>query len=62
MYGKHNYNSDLLIPREGVSGGSFVCAQAEIWSSIKNGTKNGFRQIQLMDPSLGFRGRLKPSP
>jgi hypothetical protein len=58
MHGKHNYKSDLLRPREGVSGGSFVCAQAEIWSS----TKNGFRQIQLMDPPLGFRGRLQPSP
>ncbi len=58
MYGKHKYNSDLLILREGVSGGSFVSAQAEIWSS----TKIGFRQVQLMDPPLGFRGRLQPSP
>ena len=58
MHGKYNYKSDLLRPREGVSGGSVVCAQAEIWSS----TKVGFRQIQLMDPSLGFRGRLTRSP
>ena len=57
MYCKHNYKSDLLRPREGVRGGSVVCAQAEIWSDT-----NGFRQIQLMDPSLGYRGRLKPSP
>jgi len=58
MYSKYDYKSDLLRPREGVSGGSVVFAQAEIWSS----TNKGFRQIQLMDPSLGFRGRLKLSP